>query len=422
MPRQVVPLTESKVRNAKPRAREYKLSDGGGLFLLVISAGGKYWRMKYRFGGKDMAPLSLGVYPEVSLAEARVRRDAARKKLRDGIDPREQQKALRVAKVAEAQNSFEVIAREWYARWSPGWSASHAETVIGRLNLDVFPRIGALPIAEITASEVLKMLRAIEFRGALETAHRVRTICGQVFRYAVSTGRAERDPTTDLRDALKPYKKGHLPAITDPQALAPLLRAIDTYKGTYVVKCALMLVPLLMVRPGMLREAEWNEIELDEAIWSVPASKMKTDSPHIVPLPVQAQAILRDLYELTGRGRYVFPSHGQSDKPMSEGAIPAALEKLGYKGKQTAHGFRATARTILDEVLQQRPDYIEHQLAHAVRDPLGRAYNRTSHLDERKKMMQRWADYLDRLKQEAQAVPLKVGHSADVSGLRDGTP
>ena len=406
MPRQAVPLTESKVRNAKPRVKEYKLSDGDGLFLLVIPAGGKYWRMKYRFGGKDRAPLAFGAYPEVSLAEAREKREAARRKLRDGIDPREQQKALKAAKVAEAENSFEIIAREWYARWSSGWSPSHAATVIGRLNLDVFPRLGTRPIGEITAPDVLKMLRAIEFRGALETAHRVRTICGQVFRYAVATGRAERDPTVDLRDALKPYKKGHLPAITDPQALVPLLRAIEAYKGTHVVKCALMLVPLLMVRPGMLREAEWHEVDLDEAIWSVPAAKMKTGSPHIVPLPVQAVAILRDLYELTGRGKYVFPSHGQPDKPMSEGAIPAALHRLGYKGKQTAHGFRATARTILDEVLQQRPDFIEHQLAHAVRDPLGRAYNRTSHLDERKKMMQRWADYLDSLKQEAQVVPL----------------
>jgi integrase len=406
MPRQVVPLTDSKVKNAKPRSKEYKLSDGGGLFLLVVPGGGKYWRMKYRFGGKDKAPLAFGGYPEVSLAEAREKREASRKKLRDGIDPREQQKALKAAKVADAENGFEVVAREWYARWSPGWSASHAATVIGRLNLDVFPRLGARPIGEITASEVLKMLRVIEFRGALETAHRVRTICGQVFRYAVSTGRAERDPTADLRDALKPYKKGHLPAITDPQALVPLLRAIDAYKGTHVVKCALMLLPLLMVRPGMLREAEWDEIDLDEATWRVPGEKMKTKAPHIVPLPLQAVAILRDLHELTGGGKYVFPCHGQPDKPMSEAAGPVALHKLGYKGKQTAHGFRATARTILDEVLQQRPDFVEHQLAHAVRDPLGRAYNRTSHLAERKLMMQRWADYLDGLKRGVQVVPV----------------
>jgi integrase len=404
MPRQALPLTDAKVKNAKPRPKEYKLSDGGGLFLLVVPAGGKYWRMKYRFGGKDKAPLAFGGYPEVSLAEAREKREASRKKLRDGIDPREQQKALKAANVADAENGFEVVAREWYVRWSPGWSASHSATVIGRLNLDVFPRLGARPIGEISASEVLKMLRVIEFRGALETAHRVRTICGQVFRYAVSTGRAERDPTADIRDALKPYKKGHLPAITDPQELGPLLRAIDVYKGTHVVKCALMLVPLLMVRPGMLREAEWNEIDLDEAIWSVPGEKMKTKAPHIVPLPLQAVAILRDLRELTGRGKYVFPCHGRPDKPMSEAAIPVALHKLGYKGRQTALGFRATARTILDEELQQRPDFIEHQLAHAVRDPLGRAYNRTSFLAERKKMMQRWADYLDGLKQGALVV------------------
>jgi len=406
VPRQAVPLTDSKVRNAKPRSKEYKLSDGGGLFLLVVPGGGKYWRMKYRFGGKDMAPLAFGAYPEVSMAEAREKREAARKKLRDGIDPREQQKALKAARVAETENGFEVVAREWYARWSPSWSASHAATVIGRLTLDVFPRLDARPIGEITAPEVLKMLRAIEFRGALETAHRVRTICGQVFRYAVATGRADRDPTVDLKDALKPYKKGNLPAITDPRVLAPLLLAIDRYKGTHVVKCALMLVPLLMVRPGMLREAEWEEIDFDEATWSIPAEKMKTKTPHIVPLPLQAVAILRDLHELTGRGRYVFPCHGQPDKPMSEAAVPVALHKLGYKGVQTAHGFRATARTILDEVLQQRPEYIEHQLAHAVRDPLGRAYNRTSHLAERKKMMQRWADYLDGLKRGVQVVPV----------------
>lgn len=398
MPRQAVPLTDSRVRRARPRDREYKLSDGGGLYLLVAPTGGKYWRMKYRFGGKEGVPLAFGVYPEVLLAEARKRREAARRKLRGGIDPREQRKALKVGKAAGAENGFEVVAREWYARWSPGWSPSHAATVIGRLNLDVFPRLGARPVGEITPSEVLAMLRAIEFRGALETAHRVRTICGQVFRYAVATGRAERDPTGDLRDALSPYKKGHLPAITDPKALVPLLRAIDAYKGTHVVKCALLLVPLLMVRPGMLREAEWCEIDLDEATWSVPGEKMKTNSPHIVPLPLQAVALLRDLRELTGRGKYVFPCHGNPDKPMSEGAIPAALHKLGYKGRQTAHGFRATARTILDEVLRQRPDVIEHQLAHAVRDPLGRAYNRTTHLSERRRMMQLWADYLDRLK------------------------
>lgn len=408
MPRTVLPLTDVKVKNAKPREKAYKLADGGGMYLLVEPNGGKYWRMKYSVDGREKL-LSLGVYPDVSLAEARKKRAVARNRFANGVDPGAVKKAERAAKIAETVNGFEVVAREWYANQSSVWSASHSETVIGRLQLDVFPRIGARPIGEITAGEVLAILRAIEFRGALETAHRVRTICGQVFRYAVSTGRIERDPTADLRGALKPYRKGHLAAIVDPQALTPLLQAIGSYKGTHVVKCALMLLPLLLVRPGMLREAEWDEIDLDAALWSVPAEKMKTGAAHIVPLPSQAVTILRNLHELTGRGRFVFPGHGRRGKPMSEAAVSIALHKLGYKGKQTAHGFRATARTILDEVLQQRPDFIEHQLAHAVRDPLGRAYNRTSHLDERKRMMQLWADYLDGLKRGAKVVPINRG-------------
>lgn len=397
MPRRVVPLTDARAKNAKPRLKGYKLADGGGMYLLVDPTGGKYWRLKYRIEGREKV-LALGVYPEVSIAEAREKRELARKRFANGVDPGAVKKALKAAKVAETENGFEVVAREWYGNKAHLWSTSHAATVIGRLNLDVFPRLGARPIGEITASEVLKMLRAIEFRGALETAHRVRTICGQVFRYAVSAGRAERDPTSDLRGALKPYKKGHLPAITDPKALAPLLQAIDAYKGTHTVKCALKLTPLLMARPGELRLAEWSEIDFEAATWSIPAEKMKMGQDHIVPLSMQAVIILRDLHALTGRRKYVFPCHGKPNKPMSEAATAVVLHKLGYKGKQTAHGFRATARTILDEVLQQRPDFIEHQLAHAVRDPLGRAYNRTSHLDERKKMMQRWADYLDGLR------------------------
>ena len=407
MPRQAVPLTDAKVKNAKPCPKEYRLSDGGGLYLLVVPKGGKYWRMKYRFGGKDMAPLAFGVYPAVSLAKAREKREAARKQLRDGIDPGAVMKAQKAAKVAETKDGFEVVAREWYSSRSPTWSESHKETVIGRLQRDIFPRIGARPIGEITAPELLKMLRGIESRGALETAHRTKTICGQVFRYAIATGRAERDPAADLRDALKPYKEGHLPAIIDPKELGPLLKAIDTLKGTHVVRCALKLTPMLMARPGELRHMEWTEVDLDTATWSIPADKMKGRQPHIVPLPWQAVDILRDLYELTGRGKYVFPCHGRPNKPMSEAALSVALHRLGYKGKQTLHGFRATARTILDEVLQQRVEHVEHQLAHSVRDPLGRAYNRTSHLDERRKMMQLWADYMDGLKQGAKVVPIK---------------
>jgi integrase len=406
MPRQPVPLTDTKVKNAKPRPKEYKLYDGGGLYLLVSPKGGKYWRMKYRLGGKDKAPLTFGIYPDVSLADARGKREAARRQIANTIDPSAILKAQRAAKVAEAEGSFEAVAREWYAAKSPTWSASHAETVIGRLKLDVFPRLGARPIGEITAPELLRMLRGIESRGALETAHRVRTIYGQVFRYAIATGRADRDPAADLRDALRPYKKGHLAAITDPKALAPLLRAIDTYKGTHVVRCALKLTPMLLARPGELRQMEWGEIDFESATWTVPAEKMKAGQDHIVPLSEQAIAILRDLQELTGSGQYVFPCHGKPDQPMSEGAVPVALHKLGFKGKQTAHGFRATARTLLDEVLQQRPELAEHQLAHTVRGPLGRAYNRTTYLPDRRKMLQLWADYLDGLKQGAKVIPI----------------
>jgi len=415
MPRRVTPLTDAKVKNAKPGAKSRKMADGGGMYLLVDPKGGKYWRLKYRFEGKERAPLALGVYPGVSLAEARGMRELARKQLASGIDPGQVKKARRAAKEAETKNGFEVVAREWYASKSHLWSASHAETVIGRLELDVFPPLGARPINEISAPELLKMLRRIESRGALETAHRVRTICGQIFRYAIATGRCDRDPAADLRDALKPYKKGHLAAITDPNALAPLLQAIDAYKGTHTVRCALKLTPLLMARPGELRQAEWADIDFDAATWSIPAERMKMKQAHIVPLSVQAIAVLRDLHELTGRGKYLFPCNGKSDRPMSEAAIAVALHKMGFKGIQTAHGFRATARTILDEVLQQRADFTEHQLAHAVRDPNGRAYNRTTFLPERQQMMQLWADYLDGLKHGARVIPFKRVNAPDES-------
>jgi len=399
-------LTDVVARNAKPKAKPYKLTDGFGLHLLVEMSGKRNWRFRYRFAGKENT-LSFGAYPEVSLSDAREKREVARKQLANGINPGQAKKAQKAAKVAEVKNGFEVVAQEWYASKSHLWAASHAETVIGRLNLDVFPRIGARPIDEITAPELLMMLRRIESRGALETAHRVRTICGQIFRYAIATGRCERDPAADLRDALKPYKKGHLAAITDPNELTLLLQAIDGYKGTHTVRCALKLTPMLLARPGELRQAEWAEVNLDAGTWSIPAEKMKMGQAHIVPLPLQAVAILRDLHELTGRGKYVFPCNGKSGYPMSEAAIAVALHKLGCKGKQTAHGFRATARTILDEVLRQRPELVEHQLAHAVRDPNGRAYNRTTFLPERQQMLQLWADYLDGLKRGARVIPFK---------------
>ncbi|WP_224983013.1 tyrosine-type recombinase/integrase [Geomonas agri] len=402
-----MPLTEVKVRTAKPAEKQVKLSDGGGMYLLVTPSGGKCWRLKYRFLGKEKV-LAIGTYPEISLSEAREKRLQARKMLANGIDPSEAKKAKKAAMVATSENSFEVIAREWHHKFSADWSETHSVTTLRRLNADVIPVIGARPISEIKAPEVLAMLRRIESRGALETAHRIRTICGQIFRYAVATGRADRNCAADLKGALPPYKKSHLSAITNPKAVAPLLRAIDDYKGTFPVKCALQLAALFFVRPGELRQAEWSEIDFDSKLWNIPASRMKMKQPHIVPLSTQAIAILTELQVVTGRSLYLFPSGRSFARPMSNNAINAALRRMGFdKDEMTGHGFRAMARTILDEVLQFRPDFIEHQLAHAVRDPNGRAYNRTAHLTERQKMMQVWADYLQGLKTEAKVLPLK---------------
>ena len=407
MPKRISPLSDTKVRNVKPQAKEVKLFDGGGLFLLVVPTGGKLWRFKYRFGGKEKQ-LTFGTYPEISLSDARQRREDARKLLANGVDPSEIKKAQKAATVAVTENSFEVVAREWHGKFSGTWSACHAETTLGRLQLDVFPALGAKSIGEIKAMDLLAMLRRIESRGALETAHRVRTICSQVFRYAVATGRTERDPSGDLKGALPPYKKGHLASITDPKDVAPLLRAIDGYQGSFVVKCALQLAPLVFVRPGELRQAEWKEIDLDTAEWNIPAERMKMKVAHLVPLSDRAVEILRELKALTGNSRFVFPSGRSFARPMSNNAVNAALRRMGFeKDEMTGHGFRAMARTILDEVLQVRPDFIEHQLAHAVKDPNGRAYNRTAHLAERRKMMQLWADFLDGLKVGAKVLPLK---------------
>jgi integrase len=284
----------------------------------------------------------------------------------------------------------------------------HAKAILRRLELNIFPWLGDRPIIEIKAPEVLMALRRIESRGALESAHRVKIICGQIFRYAVATGRAERDPVADLKGALPPTRSKHLAAITNPEKVGGLLRAIDGYEGSFVTKCALKLAPLLFVRPGELRQMEWAEIDFESAEWNIPAEKMKTGRPHLVPLARQSLAILKDIQPLTGAGRYVFPSPRTSKRPMSNNGVLSALRRMGFeKDEMSGHGFRAMARTILDEVLQIRPDFIEHQLAHAVRDPLGRAYNRTKHLKERYRMMQTWADYLDGLKTGAKVIPLK---------------
>jgi len=407
-----MPLSDTQIRKAKPAEKTQRLFDGSGLYLEISPKGGKWWRLKYRFGGKEKR-LSLGVYPDVSLKDARERRDDSRKLLANSIDPGENRKAKKAAKVERATNSFEVIAREWYAKHSPNWSASHGDRIIRRLERDIFPWIGGKPIADITAPQLLEVIRRIEQRGALETAHRALGNCGQVFRYAVATGRAERDPSGDLRGALPPVKGTHFASVTGPKQVSEVLRALDGYEGTLTVRCALRLAPLVFVRPGELRHAKWADIDLDAAEWRYIVTK--TDTQHIVPLSRQAIEILEELYPLTGRGYYVFPSARSTSRPMSDNAILAAMRRMGIaKEEMSGHGFRAMARTILDEVLSFRPDFIEHQLAHAVRDPNGRAYNRTAHLPERHKMMQDWADYLDKLKVGAEIIPIRR-HQFEIS-------
>ena len=406
MPVPATPLTDTAIRKAKPGPAPIKLRDGGGLYLLIQPNGARWWRWDYRrpVTGKRNT-LSVGTYPDVSLAEARQRHAQARKLLAAGIDPGEQRKAEKAAGADRAANSFEVVAREWLAKqtWVPGYK----DKVAAWMGNDVFPYIGGRPIAELTAPEFLRVARRIEERGAIESAHRIMQNCGQVMRYAIATGRADRNPVADLKGALTPAQESHHAAITDPAGLGGLLRAIDGYTGDPATRAALKLAPLLFVRPGELRQAEWSEFDLDKAEWNIPAEKMKMRQPHLVPLCEQAVAILRELQPLTGRGQYVFPGGRSPRRPMSNNALNAALRRMGYaKEVMTAHGFRASARTLLDEVLGFRPDYIEHQLAHAVRDPLGRAYNRTQHLPERRKMMQAWADYLDTLRTGGNVVPI----------------
>ncbi len=399
-----MPLTDTAIRNAKPTAKPTKLFDERGLYLLVSPAGGKWWRFRYKFDNKEKL-LSLGVYPDVGLKDARERREAARKLLVNGIDPGVNRKAQKAVKQERAANSFEVVTREWYSKNAPNWAAHHGDRIIRRFERDIFPWIGGRPIADVTAPELLTVIRKIESRGAVETAHRALANCGQVFRYAVATGRAARDPTGDLRGALSPVKGEHFAAVTEPNKVAELLRTLDSYQGTLTVASALRLAPLVFVRPGELRNAVWEDINLDDAEWCYHVTK--TDSDHIVPLATQAVTILRNLHALTGSGQYVFPGARSNGRPMSDNAILAAMRRLEIsKDEMSGHGFRAMARTILDEVLGVRPDLIEHQLAHAVRDPNGRAYNRTAHLPERRKMMQQWADYLDKLKVGAEVIPL----------------
>ena len=402
-------LTEIEVKKTKATDKPQRLTDGRGMFLLIHNNGGKYWRMDYRFNGTRKT-LSLGTYPDVGLVKAREDREDARKLLKNGIDPGAVKQAQKASKINLAGDSFEVIAREWFIRHALNWKENHSSKIIARLEKDIFPWVGARPIAEIAAPVLLATIRRIEARGALETAHRALACCGQVFRYAVATGRAERDPTGDLRGSLPPVKRDkHFAAITDPKKVGELMRDIEGYQGSYVVKSAFKLSPLLFVRPGELRKMEWTELDLDKAEWIIPANKMKMGITHIVPLATQAVEVLRELHPLTGRGKYVFPGERDHDRPMSDNAIRSALRRMGWANDEmTPHGFRAMASTILDN-MGYKQEWLERQLAHEEPNKIKAAYKREAwrmYLPERIAMMQAWADYLDGLAAGADVIKL----------------
>lgn len=394
-------LTNQEIKNAKPRDKQYKLSDGKGLFLLITAKGQKYWRLAYRFGGKQKT-LALGVYPEITLAKAREDVIHAREQIRNNQDPSDTKRTQKRTNIDAQQNSFKNVGTEWFEKKKTEWSDGNTKRTWRIIDKYLFPFIGSTPINKITAPELLSSLRRIESRGTIDTAHRAKQITGQIFRYAIACGLAERDPSSDLRDALATPKTSHLAAITTPKEAGRLMAAIDCYEGTLVVQSALKLSPLLFCRPGELRHMEWAEIDFDQKRVEIPAEKMKMDEPLIIPLCKQAMAILEELHPHTGGGRYVFPSARGQSRPLSENGVRVAIRAMGYeKGSMTAHGFRAMARTLLDEVLEYRVEWIEAQLAHSVKDANGRAYNRTSYLKQRTEMMQRWADYLDQLKTES---------------------
>lgn len=400
-----MPLTDPEIRNAKPADKTKRLYDSRGLYIEITPRGGKYWRHKYRFGGKEKR-LSYGVYPEVTLKEARERRDEARRLLRDGLDTSAERKREKARTVERHMNTFEAIAQEWFEKWSPTASPSYSERTWSRLQRFIIPYLGARPLAEIEPPDVLAALRRIEARGTGETAHRVRNVIGQVFRYGVATGRCSRDPTADLRGALGTVKGKHYPAPTDPKRVGELLRMLEAHQGEPVVSAALRLAPMLFVRPGELRKMRWSNLDLEACEWRFTLSKVHTE--HLVPLADQAVAIIKELHPLTGHGEHVFRAL-RGDRPISDAALTAALRRLGIPADElVVHGWRATARTLLHERLNFPPDIIERQLGHRVPDRLGAAYNRTRFLDERRKMMQAYADYLDVLKNDTgKVLPLQ---------------
>lgn len=417
-------LTDTAIKAAKPREKPYKLFDGEGLYLLINPDGSRWWRLKYRYGGKEKL-LALGTYPGTGLKKARDKRDDARNLLDDDIDPNAHRKAEKAARADRDAGSFEVVAREWHAKQSETWAAGHSERVLRRLVLYVFPRIGGEPIGSVTGPQLLDVLRRIEARGTVETAHRVKESLGAIFRYAVATHRATHDPSAALKGALAAAQNKSYAAITEPKQVGELLRAIRGYSGAEITRCALQLLPLVFVRPGELRAARWEEFEFDvtppqpgkkpkhpDPQWRIPAARMKMREQHLVPLSTQAVAILRELHARTGPEGYLFPSVRGKSNYMSENTINAALRNLGYTSEQhTGHGFRHMASTLLHE-RGYKSELIERQLSHGDRNPMRAAYNFAEYLPERRKMMQEWADYLDGLAKGADVVNIGAAKKA----------
>ena len=391
-------LTDTFLRGLKAVSKAQKHSDGGGLYLHVSPTGGKLWRMGYRFEGKQKT-LSFGAYPAVSLKDARQKREDAKEQLAKGIDPSAYKQAVKAATRAESTNTFEIVAREWFAKNQDSWVDTHAEKILRRLENYIFPIIGGKPIHQVTAPELLRALREVEAKGIPDVAHRALQNCSRIFRYAIATGRAERDTAADLRGALVPVKSENLASIIDPQSIGALLRAIDAYTGNVIVCSALRMAPYVFVRPGELRRAEWAEFNLEGAEWRIPAARMKMRQVHIVPLARQVVGILEDLRQYTGHGHFLFPSMRTDNRPISDVTLLAGLRRLGYtKEQMCVHGFRSMASALLNEQGYNR-DWIERQLAHGERNSIRAAYNYAEYMPERRRMMQEWADYLDQLRQ-----------------------
>ena len=399
-------LSDTKIRTAKPKTKIYKLYDSKGLYIEITPKGSKRWRFKYRFDNKEKR-ISLGIYPDVLLKKARDRRDEAREILAEGLDPSIQRKQQKLKKAALQANTFEAVAREWHKKKSKKWTPGHSQKTLAWLEKNIFPWLANRPIADIEAPELLVVLRKVESRGAIDTAHRLKQVCGQIFRYAIATGKASRDIAADLKGALEPVVTEHFARLTNPKDVGALMRVIESYTGSFITRYALQLAPLVFVRPGELRYAEWAEVNFETAEWVIPAEKMKMKRKHIVPLSSQAIKILNEIQPLTGHARYIFHSERTNTRPMSENTLNAALRRLGYtKEQMTAHGFRGMASTLLHEKGFNR-DWIETQLAHSESNSVRAAYNYAQYLPERKTMLQWWADYLDRLKHGAEIIPLK---------------